>query len=180
MPGFGIGMINDDYHIAGIRQVVAERLKRVVMYSMALGPRCFKWKMLSLSGPKALLFLQLLITFITRSVVTVRIISNGFLLVSLVTTLVLKVIASFSASRFALPSIPSIVLHSLVRSVFWSMVSTKSLHFCRLCTQMRFWMALFNLGSSGEVGLFYGGHLVCSSRPVYLLVRVPHGVCGVR
>ena len=46
---------------------MAERLKRVVMYSMALGPRCFKWKMLSLSGPKALLFLQLLIAFITRS-----------------------------------------------------------------------------------------------------------------
>ena len=35
----------------------------------------------------------------------------------------LKVIASFSASRFALPSIHLIVLHSLVRSVFWSMVS---------------------------------------------------------
>ena len=40
----------------------------------------------------------------------------------------LKVIASFSTSRFALPSIPLIVPHSLVRSVFWSMVSTKSLH----------------------------------------------------
>ena len=180
-PGFGIGMINDDFHISGIRQFVAERLKRTVMYSMALGPRYFKWKMLSLSGPKALLFLQLLIAFITRSVVNVRTISNGFLLVSLVTTLVsleevclpsfevyncwlnlvascleneipLKVIASFSASGFALPSIPLIVLHSLVTSVFWSMVSTKSLHFCRLCTQMRFWMVLFNLGSSGEVG----------------------------
>ena len=58
MPGFGIGMINDDFHIAGIRQVVAERLKRVAMYSMALGPRCFKWKILSLSGPNAFLFLQ--------------------------------------------------------------------------------------------------------------------------
>ena len=81
-------MINDDFHIAGIRQVVAERLKRAVMYLVALGPRCFKWKMLSLSGPKTLLFLQLLIAFITRSVVNVRTISNGFLLVSLVTTLV--------------------------------------------------------------------------------------------
>ena len=88
MPGFGIGMINDDFHIAGIRQVVAERLKGVVMYSIALGPRCFKWNMLSLSGPKALLFIQLLIAFITKSVVNVRTISNGFLLVSLVTTLV--------------------------------------------------------------------------------------------
>ena len=26
LPGFGIGMIDDDFHIAGIRQVVAERL----------------------------------------------------------------------------------------------------------------------------------------------------------
>ena len=64
----------------------------------------------------------------------------------------LKVIASFSASRFVLPLIPLIVLHSLVTSVFWSMVSIKYLHFFRLCTQMRFWMVLFNLGSSGEVG----------------------------
>ena len=155
----------------------------VVMYSIALGRRCFKWKMLSLLGPKAILFLQLLIAFITRSGVNVRTISNGFLLGSLVTTLVsleevclpsfevvncwlnlvvsclddeneipLKVIALFSASRFALPSIHLIVLHSLLRSVFWSMVSTKYLHFCRLCTHIRFWMALFNLGSSGEVG----------------------------
>ena len=64
----------------------------------------------------------------------------------------LKVIASFSASRLALSSIPLIVLHSLVTYVFWTMVSTKSLNFFRLCTQMRFWMVLFNLGSSGEVG----------------------------
>ena len=63
----------------------------------------------------------------------------------------LKVIASFSAMRFALPSIPLIVLHSLVSSVFWSMFSTKSLRFCRLCSQMRFWMSLFSLGSSDEV-----------------------------
>ena len=39
-PVFGIGIINHDFHIAGIQQVVAERLKRAVMYSMALGPRC--------------------------------------------------------------------------------------------------------------------------------------------
>ena len=32
MPGFGIWMIDDDFHIDGIRQVVTERLKRVVMY----------------------------------------------------------------------------------------------------------------------------------------------------
>ena len=41
----------------------------------------------------------------------------------------LKVIASLSASQFALQSILLIVLHSLVRYVFWSMVSKKSFHF---------------------------------------------------
>ena len=41
--------------------------------------------MLSLSGPKALLFLQLLIAFLTRSVVNVCAISTDFLFVSLVT-----------------------------------------------------------------------------------------------
>ena len=203
MPGFGIGIINDDFYIAGIRQVVAERLKRVVMYSIALGPRCFKWKMLSLSGKKALLFLQLSIASITRSAVNVRAISNGFFLLSLVTTRVsleevclpsfevlncwlnlvssclddeneipLKVIASFSASRFALPSILLIVLHSLVRSVFWSMVSTKSLHFYRLCTQIRFQMALFNLGSSGEVG-----SLLRRSSRLFITFSIPAGIC---
>ena len=132
----------------------------LLMYSMALGPRCFKWKMLSLSGPKDLIFLQLLIALLTRFVVNVCAISKDFLLVSLVTNRVspeevclpsfyvlncwlnmaasylddenafpLKVIASFSASRFALPSIPLMVLHTSVTSVLWSKVSTKSLHF---------------------------------------------------
>ena len=146
------------------------------MYSMALGPRCFKWKMLSLSGPKALLFLQLLIALLTRSVVNVCAISKDFLFVYIVTNRVsleevclpsfdvlkcwlnltesclddknvflLKLIALFSTSRFALPSIPLIVLHSLVTSVFWSRVSTKS-------------------------------HI---SHPISLLVQVPRGVCVV-
>ena len=48
----------------------------------------------------------------------------------------LEVIASFSASCFALPSIPFIVLHSLVRSVFWSMVSTMSPFFLFMHTDM--------------------------------------------
>ena len=50
---------------------MTERLKRVVMYSIALGQRCCKWKMLSLSGPNALLFLSLLIALIIKSVVMV-------------------------------------------------------------------------------------------------------------
>ena len=133
------------------------------MYSMALGQRWFEWKMLSLSGPNSLLFLQLLIALLTRSVVNVCAISKDFLFVSRVTNRVsleemyissfdvlnrwlnlaaiclddenelpLKVNASFSASRFALPSIPLKVLHSLVTSVFWSKVATKS-NFCLLC-----------------------------------------------
>ena len=71
LPCFGIGMINDDFHIDGILHVLTERLKRDVLYSIALGPRCFKWKMLSLSEPNVLLFLQLLIALITRLVVNV-------------------------------------------------------------------------------------------------------------
>ena len=47
---------------------MAERLKRVVIFSNALGQIFFKWKMLSLSGPNALLFLQLLSALITMSV----------------------------------------------------------------------------------------------------------------
>ena len=121
----------------------------MVIYSIALGPRFFKWKMLSLSGPNALLFLQLLISLVTISAEKVSAISIGFLLVSLVTNRVslkeeylpgfevlncllnlvascmddeneisLKVIASFSAVRFALPLIPLIVIHSLVIFVF--------------------------------------------------------------
>ena len=43
------------------------------------------WKMLSLSGPNAILFLQLLIALVTMSAVNVSAISIGFLLVSFVT-----------------------------------------------------------------------------------------------
>ena len=83
LPGFGIWMINEDCHIAGIRHVVTERLKRAVMYSMYIGPSCFKWTMLSLSGQGALLFPQVLIDHLSRSVVNVCVISKDFLFVSL-------------------------------------------------------------------------------------------------
>ena len=48
--------------------------------------------------------------------------------------LTLKVIASFSASRFALPSIPLMVLHSLVSSVFLSKVS-KNIYIFPFCVR---------------------------------------------
>ena len=55
------------------------------MYSMALDSRCIKSKMLSLSGPNALLFLHLLIALLTRSGVNACVISKDFLFGSLVT-----------------------------------------------------------------------------------------------
>ena len=68
LPGFGIGMTMDDFQIDGIRQDVTESLKSAVRYLILLDPRCFRWKMLSLSGPKARLLLQLLIPLVTWSV----------------------------------------------------------------------------------------------------------------
>ena len=125
------------------------------MYSIALGPRFFMWKMLSLSGPNALLFLQLLIALVTMSAVKVSAISIGFLLVSLVTNRVsleeeclpsfqvlnclLNLAASCLDDENEIPlkeiasfsavccALPSI--HSLVISVLWSKFSTKSLNF---------------------------------------------------
>ena len=104
LPDLGIGMINDKFHIAGISQLVTERLKRAVIYSIALGPRFFKWKMLSLSVPNVLLFLQLLIALVTMSAVNVSAISIGFLWVSLVTNRVLlkeECLPSFEVLNFA-------------------------------------------------------------------------------
>ena len=71
MPGFGIGMTIDDFQIDGIRQDVTESLKSAVSYSIPLDASCFRWKMLSLSGPKARVLLQLLIPLVTWSVVNV-------------------------------------------------------------------------------------------------------------
>ena len=71
----------------------------------------------------------------------------------------LKVIASFPASRFALLSIPLIVLHSLVRSAFWSMVSTKSLIFSVCARRCGSGYLYSILAVEMRWGLFYGGHL---------------------
>ena len=142
--------------------------------------------MLSLSG---LLFLQLFIVFLTISV--------DFLFVSLVTNRVsledvclpsfdvlslaasclddknelqLMVMATFSASCFALPSIPLMVLHSLVTSVFWSRSQQHSLMFAFCVCRLRFWILYSVLAVHARCDLFYGGHLVFSSHLIYLLV----------
>ena len=67
LPGFGIGMTMDDFQIDGIQPDVTESLKSAVRYSIPLVPRCFRWKMQSLSGPKARVLLQLLIPLVTSS-----------------------------------------------------------------------------------------------------------------
>ena len=83
LPGLGMGMTNEVFQIEGIRLDLKESLKRAVRYSVALGPRFFKWKMLSRSGPKALLLLQLLIALVTIAVVNVGAVSCDFFLASL-------------------------------------------------------------------------------------------------
>ena len=73
----------DYFQIEGIRQDVKESLKSTVRYSIALDPRCFTWKMLSLSGPKTQVLLQILIPLVTWSVVNVTAEVNDFHLISL-------------------------------------------------------------------------------------------------
>ena len=90
----------------------------------------------------------------------------------------LKVIASFSASRFALPSIPLIVLHSLGQVCLLVHGFNKVSPFLHTDTVLDGFIQSWQFRWGGV--LFYGGHLVCSSRPISLLVQVLHGVCGVQ
>ena len=50
LPGFGIGMTIEDIQIAGILEELTESLNSAMRYAVAVGSKCFKWKMLSLSG----------------------------------------------------------------------------------------------------------------------------------
>ena len=67
LSGFGFGMTMDYFQIDRIRQDVTELLKSAVRYSIPLDPRCFRWKILSFSGPMARVLLQLLIHLATWS-----------------------------------------------------------------------------------------------------------------
>ena len=89
-------------------------------------------------------------------------------------------IASFSAVRFALPVVPLIVLHSLVIYVLWSMFSTKSLLFAVHAHRCVSGCLYSVLAVQTRCGLFCGGCIVWSSRPVSLLVQVPRGFCAVQ
>ena len=46
-------MTIDDFQIAGILHDATESLKSAVIYSIALDPMLFRWKIMNLSGPKA-------------------------------------------------------------------------------------------------------------------------------
>ena len=156
------------------------------MYSIALGPRFFKWKMLSLNVcaiSKDFLF----VSHVTNRVPLEEVCLLSFDVLNCWLNLVasclddeneipLKVIALLSALRFALPSIPLIVLHILVTYVIWSKVSTKSLHFS-FCVR-RCGSGCHNsvLAVQARWDLFYGGHLVLSSHTISLLIQVPRGV----
>ena len=73
----------DDFQIDGIRQDVTESLKSAVRYSIPLDLICFRWRMLCLTGQKARVFLQLLISLVTWSVGNVTDEVNDFRLISL-------------------------------------------------------------------------------------------------
>jgi len=55
--GFAIGIMVAVFHICGMMFLFSEKLKMLVRYSIARGPRCFRCFMLILSGPVELLFL---------------------------------------------------------------------------------------------------------------------------
>ena len=84
---------------------VTELLKSAVRYSIPLDPRCFRWKMLSLSGPNARVLLQLLIPLVTWSVVNVTAEVKDFHLISLDTNRV-------SREEVCLPRFDHLVLSS--------------------------------------------------------------------
>ena len=83
LPDFRICMTMEDFQIDGIRQDITESLKSAVRYSIPLDPRCFRWRILSFSGPKVRMLLQLLIPFVTWSVVNISAEVNDFRLISL-------------------------------------------------------------------------------------------------
>ena len=58
LPGFGRGITIACFHSAGILAVLMELLKMLQRKWMPLGPRCFRWRIVILSGPAAVEFLH--------------------------------------------------------------------------------------------------------------------------
>ena len=57
-PGFGRGTIVACFHIAGMLAEEIEALKMLHRKLVPEGPRCFRWRMVMLSGPVAVEFLH--------------------------------------------------------------------------------------------------------------------------
>ena len=161
--------------------------------------------MLSLSGPKALLFLQLLIALLTRSVVNVCAISKDFLFDSLVTNRV-------SLEEVCLPNFD--LSNCWLNLVASCLDDENQIPLKVLC--IAFCSAINSLNNSPQLGLLVQGlnkisaflPFVCvdaildviiqswqfrrggisftvvisfvSSHPISLLVQVPRGVCVVQ
>src|SRR5271163_511897 len=66
--GFSIGTILASFQMWGIVLLFRDFSSRVLRYSSAMGPRCFRCFMLMLSGPVELLFLAVLMACLTCSV----------------------------------------------------------------------------------------------------------------
>ena len=174
---------------------MTERLKRAVIYSIALGPRFLNVENAEFVGPKYLTISTALIALVTMSVVNVSAISMGFILVSLVTNgvfleeeclpsfvvlnlatsclddeneILLKVIASFSAviSFDSSPQLGKII-------VLLHVLNKISQFFPFMLTDVRFWMSLFSLGSSDEVA-----SLLRKSSRLVITSSISAGTCS--
>jgi len=53
LPGLGIVIVVADFQMAGMSALEMERLNRWVRKLMPEGPRCWRWRMVRLSGPAA-------------------------------------------------------------------------------------------------------------------------------
>ena len=58
LPGFGRGMIMASFHIAGMAIFWTERFRVWVRNLTPRGPRCLRWRLVRLSGPVAVEFLD--------------------------------------------------------------------------------------------------------------------------
>ena len=145
------------------------------MYSIALGPRFFKWKILSLSGPNDLIFLQFLIALVTMSAVNDSTISIGFLLIFLVTNRV-------SLQEECLPRFEVLNCSLNLAASCLADENEIPLKVITSFSTVRFALPVNSFDSSPQLGkiCLFTHVLVWSSRPVSLLVQVPRGVCAVQ
>ena len=65
-PGFGKGTMVASFHIAGMLAEETEALKILQRKLVPEGPRCFRWRMVMLSGPVAVEFLHFQMPSVTE------------------------------------------------------------------------------------------------------------------